>query len=226
MSNFGQSMDGFEPNNSYPAPSFDEVASNKKSPYAYEANQLSSIERESSSRSRRSRVTDLVLRILAVLLSVIAFATMASDSKSLSDNAGNIFVRLKFSDFDSTKAVLAANVLVCVYSLAQTFGALISIIAGHSLLPTPISEFISLILDQIFAYLLLATSASGATLVKLLKHGGGDLWLRPSLCNDTGLSGFCTLAAASVSISFLTFAVVAISAVQSGYFLAKHIIRS
>ncbi|KAJ7298245.1 hypothetical protein O6H91_05G051900 [Diphasiastrum complanatum] len=224
MSNFGHNMDGFALKRDYPT-SFDGVASNMESPY--EAKALSSNARASSSRSRCSRFTDLVLRILAVVLSVIAFATMVSDSKSalLSDEAGNVFIlKLKYSYSDSTKAVLAANALVCAYSLAQTLGALISIIAGHSLLSTPISEYISFILDQIFAYLVVATSASGATLVNLINNGGGDLW--PSLCKGTGLSGFCTLAAASVSISFLTFVVLAISAVQSGYFLAKHITES
>ncbi|KAJ7296124.1 hypothetical protein O6H91_Y142800 [Diphasiastrum complanatum] len=225
MSNIAQNMGGVAPNYAAQPPSFDGVAPNLESQYQDKAYYVNS--RANSSRGRCWRVADLVLRILAAALSLIAFATVASDSKSATeiDGLGGVFqVNIKYSNFGTMKAVLAANVLVCAYSLAQTLGALVSIVAGHGLLPTPLSEYLSFSFDQFFAYLVLATSAAGAETVHLVNNGFGSVW--QSLCKNTGLSGFCTIAAASVSMSFLTFVVVGMSAIESGYFLAKYISRS
>ncbi|KAJ7534818.1 hypothetical protein O6H91_12G005000 [Diphasiastrum complanatum] len=180
------------------------------------------------SRNRRrgycSRCMDLVLRILATVLTLIAFTTMASDSKSslvVDSVTGEVLtLKLKYTYSDSTKAILAADVIVFMYSLAHTVAAFKAVCSGSGCLPSPVSQYLSFILDQVLVYLLLACSASGATMVHLLDNGAGDLW--PSLCKGTGLRSFCSLAAASVAMSFLAFFILAFSAIQSSYLLSKY----
>ncbi|KAJ7527790.1 hypothetical protein O6H91_16G070900 [Diphasiastrum complanatum] len=90
---------------------------------------------------------DLILRISAIVLSIMAFSITAADHLFLESPSG--------------KGLVAANVLAFLYSLCYIIFA----VTGLGLFSPPVSEWINFILDQLLAYLLLSTFGAAAGII-------------------------------------------------------------
>jgi len=173
-------------------------------------------------RTLCSSFVEVVMRLTVVVLLLLAFILIASDSKTT--KVGYVLgqVTLKFTYFDAFKYLLSASMIACGFSVIQLVPELYRMHTGEVLIPEEIILYFNFICDQFLAYLLLSSTSAGMTASNLVRKGYDVVWL--SLCNGTGFWSFCAQAAASVSMAFLAFLITASLALLSGYRLAKYLV--
>lgn len=172
-------------------------------------------------RTLCSSFVEVVMRLTVVLLLLLAFILIASDSKTT--KVGYVLgqVTLKFTYFDAFKYLLSASMIACGFSVIQLIPELYRMHTGEVLIEQEeIILYFNFICDQFLAYLLLSSTSAGMTASGLVRNGYDVVWL--SLCSGTGFWSFCAQAAASVSMAFLAFLIMASLALLSGYRLAKY----
>ncbi|MCL7028888.1 hypothetical protein MKW94_013686 [Papaver nudicaule] len=152
-----------------------------------------------SSIVRRWRIKDLlkkgslVLRIAALVFSILSFIIMASNKHRGQD----------FDDVEEYRYVLAISILSTLYTGFQVGRHVHHMSTGISLFDQRTAGLVDFFGDQIVAYLLIS-SASAA-----VPHTN---WLRENADNI-----FTDTAAASISMAFFAFFSLAVSAMISGY---------
>eukprot|EP01018_Ginkgo_biloba_P001152 Gb_05170 [translate_table: standard] len=173
-------------------------------------------------RTLCSSFVEVVLRVMVVVLLLLAFILIASDSKTtkLASTLGE--VNLKFTSFDAFKYLLSASMIACGFSVIQLVPELYRMYTGEILIPEEIILYVNFLCDQILAYLLLSSTSAGMTASELVRNGYDVVWL--SLCSGTGFWSFCAQAAASVSMAFFAFLIMSSLALLSGYRLAKYLV--
>jgi len=143
-------------------------------------------------RENHVRITNIVLRSVALLFSFLAFVIMASDNH-------NYF---KFNDSGEYSYCFSIALIASVYLALQLGRAIYEILTRRTY---TFFYYIDFICDQILAYLLMSSASTAATFTNELVSIVGS----SSTFTDTG--------AASVSMAFLCFLAVAASSVLSGY---------
>ncbi|CAN6444538.1 unnamed protein product [Victoria cruziana] len=152
-----------------------------------------------TARWRKQRLlgrAELVLRVFAFLFSLISFSVMASDKTE--GWSGDSYYRYK-----EYRYVVGVNVIVFVYSGVQIMAYIYHFAAG-SVVFRRFTISVGFAIDQILAYLLMSASSSAASLTEDTQA----LW---------GKDPFTNKASGSVTISFLAFIALALSALTSGY---------
>lgn len=173
-------------------------------------------------RTLCSSFVEVVMRLSVVLLLLLAFILIASDSKTTKIGYVLGQVTLKFTYFDAFQYLLSASMIACGFSVIQLVPELYRMHTGEVLIPENIILYFNFICDQFLAYLLLSSTSAGMTASNLVRKGYDLVWL--SLCSGTGFWSFCAQAAASVSMAFLAFLIMASLALLSGYRLAKYLV--
>ncbi|GLJ24232.1 hypothetical protein SUGI_0462090 [Cryptomeria japonica] len=149
----------------------------------------------------RRQLLSFMLRCAALLFSFLSFVIMASNNQGKPG--------LRFSDYEEYRYSLGISVIAFLYLAVQVGKGIYDIFFGNNLFSNIVFLYIDFIGDQLLAYLLMSSSSSAASLTNGLRDGG-----------DTR---FTDMAAASVSMSFFTFGVLAASAILSGITLSQQI---
>lgn len=137
-------------------------------------------------------VVSISLRSACIVFTIIGFAITGT----------NEFLGVKAIDSSNMVYLLAADVIVCAYSIVQLVLSIVNICAGKPVLSgatTPAST-ITFTCDQAMTYMLMAACGAGACFA----HEFKDI-------NTYYTCTFCDKLAASVAISFLGFVCIAFS---------------
>ncbi|GLJ24233.1 hypothetical protein SUGI_0462100 [Cryptomeria japonica] len=201
-------------------------------------------------RERRIRVANLVLRGAGALFSFISFVIMASDDHGSNGRGSHVYLSyndppsndyppfndyppsnydyptfndnpplqdrssdyyLSFDKFEAYRYCLAMGVIAFVYLLYQLGKGIFQTFFKPNSFRHVAFFYVDFIGDQILAYLLMSSSSTAASLTRSLQQLG----FRGRMID---------LPAASLSMSFIAFAVVAASSVLSSFALVKRIL--
>uniref|UniRef100_A0A0A8ZWH6 CASP-like protein n=1 Tax=Arundo donax TaxID=35708 RepID=A0A0A8ZWH6_ARUDO len=141
------------------------------------------------------RVLSVALRLATAVLSLAAFLVMASARTS--GWAGDYYGR-----HQQYRYAVAVNVIVCVYSITQSLGEICRLISPRFIFRIMSSNYFSLFLDQVLAYLLMSASSAAAS-----RH---DLWV-----SRFGTDAFNKKINSAVWLSFLAFLALAANSLIS-----------
>jgi hypothetical protein len=97
---------------------------------------------------------------------------------------------------------VAVNVIVCAYSIAQSFGEIRRLISPRFIFRSMSSYYCSLFLDQALAYLLMSASSAAAS--------RNDLWV-----SRFGTDAFNRKITSALWLSFIAFLMLALNALIS-----------
>ncbi|XP_057849932.2 CASP-like protein 2U2 isoform X2 [Cryptomeria japonica] len=157
----------------------------------------------------RGEEHNLILRITAFLLFLVSLIMMliskrSSVTVSISLGEYGTTFQYRFNDYKPFRYVVAVNIIACAYSV-------IRIIEELTGLSGRFYFYLSLIFDQLMAYIVLSSASAGVGCIILTKElfDGGDI-------DDEGVRKFVKYASASVSIQLMGFLVIAGCAVISG----------
>ncbi|KAL5226461.1 hypothetical protein ABZP36_014726 [Zizania latifolia] len=131
------------------------------------------------------RTLSVGLRVATAVLSLVAFAVMASARTSGWD--GDHYAR-----YEQYRYAVGVNVVVCIYSIAQAFGEIRRLVSPSFIFRSTSSYYVSLFLDQVLAYLLMSASSAAAS--------RNDLWV-----SRFGSDPFNKRISSSVWLSFIAF---------------------
>ncbi|GLJ38467.1 hypothetical protein SUGI_0783530 [Cryptomeria japonica] len=179
-------------------------------------------QQKTRTRALCSSFVEVLLRVMVIVLLFLAFILIASDFKSTRVPNALGQDQLKFTCFDAFKYLLSASMIACGFSTIQLIPELYRMYTGEVLVPEEFILYFNFITDQVIAYLLLSSTSAGMTASELVRNGYNKVW--PSLCSGNGFWSFCAQAAASVSMSFFAFLIMASLALLSGYRLAKYLV--
>eukprot|EP01018_Ginkgo_biloba_P033586 Gb_14621 [translate_table: standard] len=168
---------------------------------------------------KRFNTLILVLRLVTFCFSLAASIFMAMNTHTPgNDGAGS---KAKWYDYDAFRYVLAANAIICIYSLAQTGVVMWELLKGDTLLLEMIQVWFDFGHDQAFAYLLFSASSAGTTLAENLRSG--HVWIASDhTCNDVNV--FCVQADIAIALGFAAFLFLASVSLLSGFRVASFII--
>ncbi|KAJ0054273.1 hypothetical protein Pint_02707 [Pistacia integerrima] len=139
----------------------------------------------------------IVSRISGFVFSLVSFSVLAADR----DRGWAIDSFYRYKEF---RYCMAVNVIAFVYSGFQGYDLIYQLTSGKRKLRLPLRHYLDFSLDQVIAYLLMSASSSAAVRV--------DDWQ-----SNWGKDPFPDMARASVALSFLAFAALALSSLISGY---------
>ncbi|XP_057849938.1 CASP-like protein 4D1 [Cryptomeria japonica] len=156
----------------------------------------------------RNEERNVILRITAFLLFLASLIVMliskrSSDKASISLGEYGTTFRYHFNDYMPFRYVVAVNIIACSYSVIRILQELFGLSGG-------LYFYLSLIFDQLMAYIVLSSASAGIGCIILTKQlsEGGEI-------NDEGVRKFVKYASASVSIQLMGFLVIAGCAVIS-----------
>lgn len=121
----------------------------------------------------------------------------------------------RWYDYGSYRFVLAANGIVALYSLVEMAAAVWEISTGVTIFPEIFQVWFDFSHDQVFAYLLLSASSTGAGLARTLRT--------TNTC--TGNDAFCVQTDISVALGLIGFVFVGLSSLLSGFRVACFIVK-
>ncbi|CAB4284869.1 unnamed protein product [Prunus armeniaca] len=140
----------------------------------------------------------LALRGLSTVFSFLAFIIMASNKQGYSED---------FNKYEEYSYVLAIAILSMLYSGVQAARHVHQLFTGREVFQRRTSALADFIGDQIMAYLLLSSSSSAMPITNRKREIQIDL--------------FTDSSAAAISMAFLAFVALALSALISGYKLSS-----
>ncbi|XP_072967207.1 CASP-like protein 4A3 isoform X2 [Typha angustifolia] len=143
------------------------------------------------------RMAAVGLRVSAMVLSLVSFSIMSADKTQGWD--GDFFAR-----YDEYRYSLVVNVMACAYSGFQVYAEVYRTITGSHIIGRPLGYHLDFTMDQILAYLSMSSSSAAAS-----RNG---IWV-----TRFGADDFTKMIDASVAMSFLAFATLALSSVISAY---------
>ncbi|KAJ4969612.1 hypothetical protein NE237_002711 [Protea cynaroides] len=161
-------------------------------------------------RSRREgllKKSQVVLRTIGFVFSFLSFVIMASNRHGITTD-GVLDYSNNFNDYDAYRYLLAIGVISTVYTIFQVVRQSIELGTGKLMLSHQGLNLMDFIGDQIVAYLLISAAS---TAVPTTNNGRNSGVL---------LSSFTNSSAASISMGFMAFLAVALSALISGYRLS------
>ncbi|XP_041027088.1 CASP-like protein 4B1 [Juglans microcarpa x Juglans regia] len=181
------------------------------------------VEVENQHKVTKSEVSDKIVRrwkredlikkgslatsVMAFLFSLLAFIIMASDKHG---------DWKQFDKWAEYRYVLAVAILSTLYAGGQTLRQVHELRTRKTLLQQRTSAFLNFFGDQIMAYLLIsAASAAIPQTNRLFQYLDDETYLA-----DYSGSAFTEAAAAAISMAFLAFLSLAVSAMISGYKLS------
>ncbi|CAA6654685.1 unnamed protein product [Spirodela intermedia] len=141
----------------------------------------------------------LVLRVLAWVFSALAFVVMASNKHG------------DWRDFDKYQEyryLLAISVLAFVYATVQLVLQILRPSGRKDSPPTRATATADFAGDQVAAYLLMSALSAAAPITNRMREGAENT--------------FTTASSASITMTFFAFAVLAMSALVSGFKLSRH----
>ncbi|KAG2599396.1 CASP-like protein 4U1 [Panicum virgatum] len=141
------------------------------------------------------RELSVTLRLATAVLSLAAFSVIASARTS--GWAGDSYAR-----HQQYRYAVAVNVIVCAYSIAQSFVEIRRLIAPRFIFRSMSSYYCSLFLDQVLAYLLMSASSAAAS--------RNDLWV-----SRFGTDAFNRKISSALWLSFIAFLMLALNALIS-----------
>ncbi|RCV26370.1 hypothetical protein SETIT_5G240400v2 [Setaria italica] len=141
------------------------------------------------------RPLSVTLRLATAALSLAAFSVIASARTS--GWAGDSYAR-----HQQYRYAVAVNVIVCAYSIAQSFGEIRRLISPTFIFRSRPSYYCSLFLDQVLAYLLMSASSAAAS--------RNDLWV-----SRFGTDAFNRKISSALWLSFIGFLMLALNALIS-----------
>ncbi|KAL5221535.1 hypothetical protein ABZP36_026248 [Zizania latifolia] len=141
------------------------------------------------------RTLSVALRMVTAVLSLAAFAVMASARTSGWD--GDHYGR-----YEQYRYAVVVNAIVCIYSIAQALGDIRRMVSPRFIFRSTSSYYFSLILDQVLAYLLVSASSAAAS--------RNDLWV-----SRFGNDPFNKRISSSVWLSFIGFIALAANSLIS-----------
>lgn len=139
----------------------------------------------------------LALRGLALLFSLLSFIIMASNNHGDWKN---------YDQYEEYRYLLAIGILSTVYTGLQALRQVHELSTRKHLLQQRTSALLDFFGDQIMAYLLISAASSAVPLTNRIRESADNLF------SDTS--------AASISMAFLAFFALALSAMISGYKLS------
>jgi len=154
---------------------------------------------------------NLGLRVTEFVLSVLAFSLMASANQN-----GAVY-----NNFTSYSFLLAINVLVALYTLGQIFMTVLFLVSGKA--ANKVYLFVTFGCDLLFAFLLMAAGAAGASVAMIINHEG-VLDDYGNGCRDGKITLFCGHAEAAVAFTFVSFLFMVVSLLLGVYSLAPYLI--
>lgn len=152
---------------------------------------------------RRWRREDMIrkgsvaLRAIALLFSVLSFIIMASNK-----HGG----WMNFDNYEEYRYVLAIAILSTLYTGLQSLKQVHQLSTGRGLVDERTLALVDFFGDQIIAYLLISSASSAVPMTDRMREGSDNL--------------FTDSSAAAISMSFLAFLALALSAMVSGYKLS------
>ncbi|KAL6842728.1 hypothetical protein ACP4OV_027572 [Aristida adscensionis] len=141
------------------------------------------------------RTLSVALRLATAVLSLVSFSLMASAKTS--GWAGDYYAR-----HQQYRYAVAVNVIVCAYSIAQSFGEIRRLISPRFIYRSLSSYYFSLFLDQVLAYVLMSASSAAAS--------RNDLWV-----SRFGSDPFTKKISSAVWLSFLALLALAANSLIS-----------
>ncbi|KAL6614853.1 hypothetical protein ACP70R_037123 [Stipagrostis hirtigluma subsp. patula] len=141
------------------------------------------------------RSLSATLRLATAVLSLVSFSVMVSAKTS--GWAGDYYGR-----HEQYRYAVGVNVIVCAYSIAQSFGEIRRLISTRFIYRSMSSYYFSLLLDQVLAYLLMSASSAAAS--------RNDLWV-----SRFGKDPFTKKINSAVWLSFLAFLTLAANSLIS-----------
>ncbi|CAA6665572.1 unnamed protein product [Spirodela intermedia] len=115
-----------------------------------------------------------------------------------------------FDRYMEYRFCITVNILAFVYSGFQAYAQVHRLISDKDIIPLPIRLYFDFAMDQVLAYLLIAAATAAAT--------RNTDWV-----TNWGSDPFTVMANGSISVSFLAFAALAISALISAFILFSKI---
>ncbi|KAJ7950061.1 CASP-like protein [Quillaja saponaria] len=152
---------------------------------------------------RRWRREDLIkrgylgLRGLSLLFSLLSFIIMASNKHG---------DWRQFDKYEEYRYLLAIGILGTIYTGLQAWRQVQELYTGKNLFRHQTSALVDFFGDQIMAYLFISAASSAVPLTNRMREGADNI--------------FTDSSAASISMGFLAFLCLALSAMVSGYKLS------
>ncbi|XP_062167748.1 CASP-like protein 4B1 [Alnus glutinosa] len=147
----------------------------------------------------------LTLTGLAFLFSLLSFIVMAAN------NRGD---GMDFNRFEPYRYVLAIAIMSTVYTGGKALRQAQELLTGKRLFQQRTSALLDFFGDQIMAYLLISAASSAVPLLNLMRKATDYIY------RDSSTVAFVDTLAASISMAFLAFFALALSAMISGYKLS------
>nr|P0DI20.1 RecName: Full=CASP-like protein 2U2; Short=OlCASPL2U2 [Osmunda lancea] len=166
----------------------------------------------SSRAGRGLEGAGVFLRFVASLLSIAGLMLLVKDNQTVQQMVATEAVTLetKYSDISAFVFLLYTNGLVAVYCFFLALASVFSLIASAR--SGKLAGWVTFVLDQGLAYVLLAAAAASTEVLYLAENG--DLktsWAE--ICSQFG--HFCHMARASIVVSFLSMLAMAVLSVMS-----------
>ncbi|GAB4833257.1 hypothetical protein Ancab_031504 [Ancistrocladus abbreviatus] len=139
----------------------------------------------------------LTLRAIALFFSLLSFIIMASN-----EHGG----WKDYDKYEEYRYVLAMAILSTLYTGLQILNQLYQLRSGKYTIDQRTSAWVNFFGDQIMAYLLVSSASSAVPLTNRMREGADNI--------------FTDSSAAAISMSFLAFLALALSALVSGYKLS------
>ncbi|XP_071722335.1 CASP-like protein 4B1 [Rutidosis leptorrhynchoides] len=140
----------------------------------------------------------LALRAFGFLFSVLAFIIMASNKHGRGRN---------FDEYEEYRYALAIAILSTLYTGLQSWRQIHEMSTGKAIISGRNLALIDFFGDQITAYLLISAASSAVPMTNRIREGADNT--------------FTDATAACISMEFLAFFILGLSAMLSGYKLVK-----
>ncbi|THG00196.1 CASP-like protein 3A1 [Camellia sinensis] len=182
---------------------------------------LVSAARTDRSIRRKLDVTHAVLRVACLLASVTALSLMATaeESATVSIFGFSLPVYSKWSFSDSFEYLVGVSAAVAAHSLLQLLISILRLLRNSPVIPSRNHAWIIFAGDQAFAYAMMSAGSAASGVTNLNRTGIRHSAL-PNFCKP--LHSFCNRVAVSIAFTFISWFLLAASAVVDVIWLSKY----
>lgn len=181
---------------------------------------LVSAARTDRSIRRKLDVTHGVLRVACLLASVTALSLMATaeESATVSIFGFSLPVYSKWSFSDSFEYLVGVSAAVAAHSLLQLLISILRLLRNSPVIPSRNHAWIIFAGDQAFAYAMMSAGSAASGVTNLNRTGIRHSAL-PNFCKP--LHSFCDRVAVSIAFTFISWFLLAASAVVDVIWLSN-----
>ncbi|CAM8880046.1 unnamed protein product [Rhodiola kirilowii] len=148
---------------------------------------------------RRFNLLILLLRFAAFCFSFTSAVFMLTNARSSASP--------RWSDYDAFRFVMAATLIVAVYSLFEMGASVWEISRATTLLPEGLQVWFDFGHDQVFTYLVLSSTSAGTELARRLRDAG----------TCAAAIAFCVQSDIAIALGFVAFVFLGFSSMLSGF---------